>query len=116
MLRFRVMPKSKYDSLVNDRKAAEEKVKLLQDKLERANRDIESLRKQLNERIYDVRRLKQFKTDTLSALGKIDFAGFCLSICNAKCDCCAEESDDCKKFQFGKHLFCLKKKIKLTLL
>ena len=84
-------------------------------------KDCESLRKQLNEKIkeaaklYDqnntlqreVKSLREFKRDTLEAMGQIDLAGFRLSYCTKKCSKCANRERDCKKYEFGKHQYCV---------
>ena len=79
--------------------------------------DLESLRSQLNEKIGKIKKLeesneklREFKRDTLDALGKIDFDGFRLSISNTKCEKCKKEQNDCKKYVFGKLTFCLERK------
>ena len=84
-------------------------------------KDCESLRKQLNEKIkeaaklYDqnntlqreVKSLREFKRDTLEAMGQIDLSGFHLSICNKKCEHCDNEQHDCHKYTFGSHEYCV---------
>lgn len=83
--------------------------------------DCESLRKQLNDKMMEINELlsqrhnlkrkvydlREFKRDTLEALGQIDLAGLRLSICNIKCESCDHEQQECKKFTFGSHLYCV---------
>lgn len=83
--------------------------------------DCESLRKQLNDKMMEINELlsqrhnlerkvydlREFKRDTLEALGQIDLAGLRLSICNIKCEDCDHEQHECKKFTFGSHLYCV---------
>lgn len=55
----------------------------------------------------EVKSLIQFKRDTLEAMGKIDIAGFRLSVCKHKCKHCKHEQPECCKYTFGNHEFCI---------
>jgi chromosome segregation ATPase len=89
--------------------------------IEKLKRDCESLRQQLNDKISElvkcqdqnsnylreVKSLREFRRDTLEAMGQIDLAGFQLSYCTKKCKHCDNEGHDCKKYQFGNHQYCV---------
>jgi len=58
----------------------------------------------------EVKSLRDFKRDTLEAMGQIDLAGFRLQYCTKKCKHCENVQSDCKKYQFGSHEYCVIKK------
>jgi len=55
----------------------------------------------------EVKSLREFKRDTLEAMGQIDLAGFRLQYCTKKCKHCENVQADCKKYQFGSHEYCV---------
>lgn len=121
MFGIKIISKSEYEFLLS------EAAKVTSDKAvgvaeyEKLEKDCESLREQLNEKIkeaaklYDqnntlqreVKSLREFRRDTLEAMGQIDLAGFRLSYCTKKCSKCENEGLGCKKYQFGKHQYCV---------
>ena len=82
--------------------------------IERINKDLESLRQQLNDKMKECRKLQQvneelrkFKYDTLKVLDNIDLGSFRLKVCVSKCDTCEHEPSSCRKYSFGSHTFCV---------
>ena len=63
--------------------------------------------KEQNDYLREVKSLREFKRDTLEAMGQIDIAGFRLSCCTKKCKHCEHEQKDCKKYKFGTHQYCV---------
>jgi len=125
MFGIKIISKSEYEFLLEEAsKVTNNDNQVEYKKLEA---DCKSLREQLNEKIKkvkeleeelsisgsdsklksEVRSLREFKRDTLEAMGQIDLAGFRLSYCTKKCSKCANRERDCKKYQFGTHEYCV---------
>lgn len=69
--------------------------------------EVNKLQEQNNKYLREVKSLREFKRDTLEAMGQIDLAGFQLSYCTKKCKHCEHEQKDCKKYEFGTHQYCV---------
>jgi len=127
MFGIKIISKSEYEFLLNEAaKVPVDKVVSVNE-YEKLEKDCESLREQLNEKIKEikkleeamaisgsdsklkaeVRSLREFKRDTLEALGQIDIAGFHIAYCTKKCKHCEHAQSDCKKYQFGTHEYCV---------
>jgi cell division protein FtsB len=79
----------------------------LRRQLEEKMHEVNKLREQNSNYLREVKSLREFRRDTLEAMGKIDLAGFQLSYCTKKCKHCDNEQHDCKKYEFGKHQYCV---------
>ena len=55
----------------------------------------------------EAKSLREFKRDTLEAMGQLDLAGFQLSYCTKKCEKCKNEYTNCYKRKFGSHEYCV---------
>jgi len=121
MFGIKIVSEREYRRLVkNDNEWSQEKSELTKE-LHQSVNDCESLREQLNEKMKEVNKLREqnnnlqreakslreFKRDTLEAMGHIDLAGFQLQCCTKKCKHCENEQHDCKKYEFGKHQYCV---------
>ena len=69
--------------------------------------EVNKLQEQNNKYLREVKSLREFRRDTLEAMGQIDLAGFRLSYCTKKCKNCEHEQKDCKKYEFGTHQYCV---------
>jgi hypothetical protein len=69
--------------------------------------EVNKLQEQNNNYLREVKSLREFKRDTLEAMGQIDLAGFQLSYCTKKCKHCEHKQKDCKKYEFGTHQYCV---------
>jgi predicted RNase H-like nuclease (RuvC/YqgF family) len=121
MFGIKIIKVSEYNNLIQCAQRHYEAHKKECEAYAKMKKDCESLREQLNEKMVEVNKLheknknyerevkslREFKRDTLEAMGQIDLAGFHLSICNKKCDHCDNEQHDCRKYEFGKHQYCV---------
>jgi len=121
MFGIKIIKESEYNDLVQCALRHYESHKKECVAYERTKKDCASLREQLNEKMTEVNKLhdenkkyerevkslREFKRDTLEAMGQIDLSGFHLSICNKKCDHCDNEQHDCRKYTFGSHEYCV---------
>ena len=121
MFGIKVIKESEYNNLKEVAHRHYEAHKKEQAVYEQEKKDCESLRRQLNDKIKEVNKLREqnnnlqrevkslreFKRDTLDAMGHIDLAGFQLQHCTKKCKHCENEQHDCKKYEFGKHQYCV---------
>lgn len=107
MFGFKIIKKREYDILLRAEKEADEMVQHVVADKKKVENDCASLRQQLNDKMKEVKKLTQFKKDTMEAMANIDLAGFHLTISSNKCTGCDHESPDCRKYEFGKHTFCL---------
>ena len=127
MFGFKIIRESEYNDLKEVANRHYEAHKKERAEYEKTKKDCKSLREQLNEKIKEnkkleetiaisgsegklkaeVRSLREFKRDTLEAMGQIDLAGFRLSYCTKKCSKCENEGLGCKKYQFGTHEYCV---------
>jgi hypothetical protein len=120
MFGIKIITENEYDELKNADERHYEAHKKEQAVYEKTKNDCESLRQQLGtkmqefnkilekntELLKEVKKLREFKRDTLEAMGNIELAGFHLSYCNRKCKNCDHEQHDCKKYEFGSHQYC----------
>ena len=79
----------------------------LRNQLNEKMKEVNKLREQNNNYLREVKSLREFKRDTLEAMGHIDLAGFQLQHCTKKCKHCENEQHECKKYEFGKHQYCV---------
>jgi hypothetical protein len=123
MFGIKIISTSRYNELLEivSQAKSNEPTETELDTLVKLESDCESLRQQngelrekYNKLIEDnnglkreVKSLIQFKRDTLEAMGKIDIAGFRLSVCKHKCKHCKHEQPECCKYTFGNHEFCI---------
>lgn len=123
MFGIKIISSSRYNDLLEIASQAKsnEPTETELDTLVKLESDCESLRQQngeLREKYNklieennslkrEVKSLIQFKRDTLEAMGKIDIAGFRLSVCKHKCKHCKHEQSECCKYTFGNHEFCI---------
>ena len=121
MFGLKIISKSHYNNMVRDMNEGLERIVELQKKNERLSKDVDPLREQLNEKMeeinklreqnnnymHEVKSLREFKRDTLEAMGQIELAGFRLKYCTNKCKNCDHEKAGCKKYEFGKHQYCV---------
>lgn len=89
-----------YDTIVKDCES-------LREQLNEKIKEVFKLRDQNNNYLREVKSLREFRRDTLEAMRQIDLAGFQLSYCTKKCKHCEHEQKDCKKYEFGKHQYCV---------
>jgi hypothetical protein len=127
MFGIKIISKSEYEFLLSEAAKVTSNNAVSIADYEKLKEDCKSLREQLNEKIKEnkkleetiaisgsegklkaeVRSLREFKRDTLEAMGQIDLAGFRLSYCTKKCSKCENQGLDCKKYQFGTHEYCV---------
>lgn len=127
MFGIKIISKSEYEFLLSEAAKVTSNNAVSIADYEKLKEDCKSLREQLNEKIKEnkkleetiaisgsegklkaeVRSLREFKRDTLEALGQIDIAGFHLAYCTKKCKHCEHAQSDCKKYQFGTHEYCV---------
>ena len=127
MFGIKIISKSEYEFLLSEAAKVTSNNAVSIADYEKLKEDCKSLREQLNEKIKEnkkleetiaisgsegklkaeVRSLREFKRDTLEALGQIDIAGFHLAYCTKKCKHCEHAQSDCKKYQFGAHEYCV---------
>ena len=121
MFGIKIIKESEYNDLKEVANRHYEAHKKEQKVYKQAQKDCESLRHQLNDKmkennklhdqnnnyLREVKSLREFKRDTLEAMGQIDLAGFRLSYCTKKCKHCENEQQDCRKYQFGNHQYCV---------
>ena len=121
MFGIKIISEKAYDKMVQLVERHTRSHKVTEDQIDQLKADCESLREQLNEKMKEVNKLREqnnnlqreakslreFKRDTLEAMGQIDLAGFQLSVCTKKCKHCENEGTDCKKYEFGKHQYCV---------
>ena len=127
MFGIKIISKSEYEFLLSEAAKVTSNNAVSIADYKKLKEDCKSLREQLNEKIKEnkkleetiaisgsegklkaeVRSLREFKRDTLEAMGQIDLAGFRLSYCTKKCSKCENEGLGCKKYQFGTHEYCV---------
>ena len=121
MFGIKIISEKAYDKMVQLVERHTRSHKVTEDQIDQLKADCESLRKQLSDKMQEVNKLqeqnnnylrevkslREFKRDTLEAMGQIDLAGFQLSYCTKKCKHCDNEGHDCKKYQFGNHQYCV---------
>ena len=121
MFGFKTIREDEFNKLMHMKEEAEERIREAIEAREKIEQDCKSLRKQLGEKMKEINRLndkmtkmvnelnslRYFKRDTLEAMGQIDLAGFQLHYCTRKCKHCDNEQHDCKKYEFGKHQYCV---------
>ena len=127
MFRFKIISKSEYEFLLSEAAKVTSNNAVSIADYKKLKEDCKSLREQLNEKIKEnkkleetmaisgsegklkaeVKSLREFKRDTLEAMGQIDIAGFHLQYCTKKCGKCKLEGTNCKKYQFGTHEYCV---------
>lgn len=128
MFGIKIIKESEYNELILIKKEFERRIDVVVADLKKEKKDCESLREQngeLRKKLNkferelmknvdvvknlqrEVKSLREFKRDTLEAMGQIDLAGFRLSYCTKKCKNCEHEQKDCKKYEFGTHQYCV---------
>ena len=121
MFGIKIISKSEYEKFQQLDRCWSKEEKVYKKNILDLSKDCESLRKQLSEKIKaaaklfdqnetlqrEVKSLREFRRDTLEAIGQIDLAGFRLSYCTKKCSKCENEGLGCKKYQFGTHEYCV---------
>jgi len=121
MFGIKIISEKAYDKMVQLVERHTRSHNATEDQIDQLKADCESLREQLNEKMKEVNKLREqnnnlqreakslreFKRDTLEAMGHIDLAGFQLQCCTKKCKHCENEQHDCKKYEFGKHQYCV---------
>ena len=121
MFGFKIISEKEYARLLGRILELSGESSVKNEDVEKLKNDCESLRQQLNDKIkevnklreknnnylHEVKSLREFKRDTLDAMGHIDLAGFQLQYCTKKCKHCENEQHDCKKYEFGKHQYCV---------
>lgn len=121
MFGIKIISEREYNELKARIEHQKKSVELTQNLYLKEKGDCESLREQLNDKMQEVNKLqerngklqrenkslREFRRDTLEAMGQIDLAGFQLSYCTKKCDRCDNEQHDCQKYEFGSHHYCV---------
>lgn len=121
MFGFKIVKESEYNDLARIKKVAEDELNTTLEAYKKIDTDCDLLRQQngnlreennkLREEITGLKRevksLREFRRDTLEAMASIDLAGFRLSYCTKKCKNCNDEKRDCKKYEFGRHQYCV---------
>lgn len=114
MLGFKIIKEKELDLLYRRLNQAEETNRESSCKIQKLESDCRSLRSQntrcrnqINDLKFEAEDLRQFKNDVVEALVKIDLGNCRLFVCNSCCDTCEREQDNCVKYHFGKHDFCV---------
>lgn len=121
MFGIKIIKDGEYNKMKNIYDTYQEYSEEKETEIRRLEKDCESLRQQLNDKMKEVNKLQDlntrlksqnnslsmFKRDTLEAMANIDIAGFQFQYCTKKCKHCKNEKPDCKKYEFGKHQFCV---------
>lgn len=121
MFGIKIIKDGEYNKMKNIYDTYQEYSEEKETEIRRLEKDCESLRQQLNDKMKEVNKLQDlntrlksqnnslsmFKRDTLEAMANIDIAGFQFQYCTKKCKHCKNEQPDCKKYEFGKHQFCV---------
>ena len=121
MFGFKIVSESEYNRLTRITKEAEKRIQDAIDGRKKIESDCDSLRQQnsdlrvenyklrdqSNKYLREVKSLREFRRDTLAALDQINLAGFRLEYCTKKCMHCKQEQPDCRKYEFGRHQYCV---------
>lgn len=124
MFGIKIIKEEEYNILINRCERLEKATEEMQNLYLKEKKDCKSLREQNSELRLEktkhfnlitalqneAKSLRNFRRDTLKALGEIDIAGFQLSYCTKRCEHCKRENKGCKKYKFGSHEYCVIKK------
>lgn len=128
MFGYMIIKKDDYNRLSNAEMVFQKSLDEVREELQKAEKDLYSLRQQNGElrntvnvrgqelekqacKIKELKsvntKLRQFKSEVMDVFGEINFHSFRPIPCTCQCDKCDHEQSDCKKYTFGDATFCM---------